>query len=329
MSKMKNHLVIMNNLPQGFTLLELLLVLTLLTALTVSGLGMYEIKLRNFKVDKTALQMQQWLQAGLSFYLDCQQWPTDSQVDQNIIPAMMGESAYTQEECPALVNQKRIYMPKGSDKNGPWTYTYSNGTLFENSYDIAPIKNPDGTNSKVFSVSTIIGYQRSLLSSAKMIAGRLPNATTLQITPVLQKPIWVQAYVNAGGSSGGGGNGGYLVNIQNVNSQAVSQIKSTYQCPAGMEYKTYYGLSQIHVGPDSWRGERFGVYASNYSFSTQKDFIVPNLNIDGNCQIGNCSNNGASNQVLLIGACMPIIKKSNLTPISTSGNNSGNNYARY
>lgn len=316
-------------LRRGFTLLELLLVLVLLTTITVSGLGMYEIKLRNFKVDKTALQMQQWLQAGLAFYTDCQKWPADSDSDSNMLSAMMGKSAYTKDECAVLENKIRIYMPEGSDHNAPWSYYDSQGNFVQAQYHIGPVKNPDGSDSDVFSVSTIIGYDKSLQTSANMIAGRLPNATTSEVTPVGQKPVWVQAYVN---STGGGSinNGPYIVDMQNIGSGQTSHIATHYQCPEGMEYKVFSGLSNVYAGPSPDGVFIYGVNKTNVNVPLTGDKIKPNLRSIGNCtDPSQCYNDGPDNQLLLISACMPKSSAKPYSTINTSSSSLGNNYARY
>jgi prepilin-type N-terminal cleavage/methylation domain-containing protein len=63
---------------QGFTLLELLFVIIIAGVITLLGIHLYQIRSETYKVEKTAQQIQQILQAGVSYYIDRKIWPTST-----------------------------------------------------------------------------------------------------------------------------------------------------------------------------------------------------------------------------------------------------------
>jgi prepilin-type N-terminal cleavage/methylation domain-containing protein len=63
---------------RGFSLLEMMLVLAVMAVVTLTGLSYLREKALNAKIDKTALQLQQWLQAGLAFYNNNGEWPKEN-----------------------------------------------------------------------------------------------------------------------------------------------------------------------------------------------------------------------------------------------------------
>lgn len=60
----------------GFTLLEMLLVLVIIGALVTAFLRFSQERYLNLRIEKTAAQMQQILNAALSYYVDNSAWPT-------------------------------------------------------------------------------------------------------------------------------------------------------------------------------------------------------------------------------------------------------------
>ena len=59
----------------GFTLIEMLLVLVIISAILMTGIRYYQQKLLQDKIDKTALEMQQILTAAMTFYVAKGVWP--------------------------------------------------------------------------------------------------------------------------------------------------------------------------------------------------------------------------------------------------------------
>lgn len=292
----------LNIREQGFTLLELLLVLALTSILILGALAMYQIQLRNFKVDKTSLQMQQWLQAGMSFYVDCDKWPNDSTQDDNIISAMMGKTPLTQDECPKYADTTRQYMPLNSDKNGP----------FPNEYSFGPFVNANGNVGTMFQVSTTIGDDSTLMESVgRMIASRLPNATSFVDDQKTPETVAVQATINVPGQAVTDSGHGFILNMQMVNSTALSQVKAPTQkdCPNGMVPILVNAISNfqsLKVGLGS--GHKTGAYIATTAVDTDQSthFVRPTLSVqpDDNTYGGAPETTGV-NEVLLISACIP------------------------
>lgn len=61
----------------GFTLFEMLLVMAIISMFIVMGLNYFQQRTLNLRLDKTAVQMQQILNAGLSYYVSNGFWPAD------------------------------------------------------------------------------------------------------------------------------------------------------------------------------------------------------------------------------------------------------------
>jgi prepilin-type N-terminal cleavage/methylation domain-containing protein len=132
----------MNQAMKGFTLLETLLVLALVALMAVAGIAAYQQRIVNFKVEKTALQMQALLEAAQNYNVNYSAWPSDSTA---LDP----------------------YLGAGVLNNCPWSY--STATC----YSFVP-----QTSSASFGVSiTVPSTQPNATQIAQMIATRLPNAS--------------------------------------------------------------------------------------------------------------------------------------------------------
>lgn len=315
----------------GFTLIELLLVLALIVALTAAGLFAYQIQLRNFRVDKTALQMQQWLQAGMAFQADCGQWPVDSVANPDILLVMTGQSPLTLTICPGLTppnpDQKRTYMPLGIDKThpngpGPWMNYYDIGP-----YDPANQQQPPPPTVALFYVKTDIGPDNlTTENNARMIAGRLPNADVFKESVNGVPNEFVRAFVGSSPSGGGAKAGPQILDMEIVNSTKIAEhIKKPTQA---MCDKFGKGLMPVLVGalsgldagrekePD--KGAFYGVNKGYVNMALDKNgfidlsslppgVITPNSGVERDLQnpVGGKFKDYGRNQVLLISACLP------------------------
>src|SRR5690348_9067739 len=65
----------MRKMIRGFSLVELLLVMVIVSFLTVMGVGYLNQKTEIMRVDRTVLQMQNILNAGLAYYVANNAWP--------------------------------------------------------------------------------------------------------------------------------------------------------------------------------------------------------------------------------------------------------------
>lgn len=61
----------------GFTLIEMLLVLVIVSVLVYASIGYIQQRALQMRMDRTSTQMQQILNAGLSYYVMNQKWPAD------------------------------------------------------------------------------------------------------------------------------------------------------------------------------------------------------------------------------------------------------------
>lgn len=129
----------MQQRARGFTLIELLFLIAIIGAIAAMVLNSYQQRSNNLKTEKTALQMQQILQAGLNYFGDNRCWPNGN-------------------NCPNNPPAFSIYLPSGI-VNNPWGNAYS--------YSEDP-KNP--TNFQVFSgkipTTNLLGQ----------VTAQLPNA---------------------------------------------------------------------------------------------------------------------------------------------------------
>lgn len=215
----------------GFTLIELLLALALVVALVAAGMAAYQIQLRNFKVDKTALQMQQWLQAGLAFQADCGKWPAAGTLDGPMYKLMYGEDPLTALTCPKPANSdyigmKRSYLLPGSEY-GPWPPALIPAR--NSFYMFSP-----ASGEASFYVETFLPPTAEMLKIGKMIAGRLPNATADMmpgnIAVRVRASVVAANYAAGNNPPPGGGGGSHIIDMEMVSStQAAAHIKKPTQ----------------------------------------------------------------------------------------------------
>ena len=128
--------------PKGFTLIEMLLVLAIISTVLVAILGYTTQKSDEMRRDRTVMQMEQFLNAGLSYYLSFGSWPL-------------------------TVNdlQSKSFLPKGTILNA-----------WGQSFFIGDNGSTPGSGT-LFSVCTVISGTQSF-SASSIIAGRLPLAST-------------------------------------------------------------------------------------------------------------------------------------------------------
>lgn len=66
-----------NRKQRGVTLVEVLLVMVILSSFIVMGVGYMQQRATNLRIERTAMQMQQILNAGMSYYVNNGTWPTN------------------------------------------------------------------------------------------------------------------------------------------------------------------------------------------------------------------------------------------------------------
>lgn len=152
---------------QGFTLIEILFVIAILSVLASLGISVLQQRAQQLKVERTALQMQQILQAGMAFKADAadQKWP---------------ECGPTPPKSPNFDK----YMPTGLSLN-PWGYTYFCGK-------------PEGK--EVFQVKVQVPGSATNTKIADQIIALLPNAGK----DVTTDPTKAYVFTEVSGTGGGG-----------------------------------------------------------------------------------------------------------------------------
>jgi len=152
----KEKSAIQKRWSKGFSLLELLLVLVILSI--ISSIGIYAVReySTSIMVERTANSMKNWLQAGSDYYIDNQAWPTSSdELENYLYGAKQGQLA-----------------------TNPWGQSYS----------LVDGADPD---SNIFQIKTTV--QTEVL--AKRVAGLLTNAKAegLVVTASVSKPLLMKS----------------------------------------------------------------------------------------------------------------------------------------
>jgi prepilin-type N-terminal cleavage/methylation domain-containing protein len=130
---------------KGFTLIEMLLVLVIASGIIYMAMGYVQQKTLQVRIDRTNLQMQQILNAGLAYYIGNAAWPATIACLQGV-----GGAACTQRFLPPTLSS-------------PWGSTYTITSTNSNLYVYTAVT----TNS----AATASAY-------ARIIAGKLPLAYT-------------------------------------------------------------------------------------------------------------------------------------------------------
>src|SRR3989338_334693 len=160
------HTRMMKRNLQGFTLLEMLLVLALVALIATSGLAAYQQRITRFKVEQTALQIQTIIEAAQAYNAaNPAGWPTSDGI-------------------PTGTNQFQAYMPGAPLHYSPWYgASVQSYTAYAPAIGATPDANPC-MNSSVAPVAqyytinfTVPSSQANPAQIAQMIAARLPSAT--------------------------------------------------------------------------------------------------------------------------------------------------------
>jgi prepilin-type N-terminal cleavage/methylation domain-containing protein len=236
---------------KGFTLLEMMLVMVII-AIVIVGMATYsQQRMLQLRQDRTVLQVQQILNAGLAYYLNNSTWPT-SMAD------LQGDGTAAHPGG---------YLPAGMTIVNPWG----------SSYFIGPNALSTSAPNAVFSVCTTL--QRATVGTAtstitQILAGRLPMAYLVggdhaaecgQELPASPCPdtesCTLVATVNVPGQN--------LNNARSVNFAGMYHnggCVAEPQCPQGM-------TPQIMVSPVSVSGMNAST-SELYSISSFTAFVV-------------------------------------------------------
>jgi prepilin-type N-terminal cleavage/methylation domain-containing protein len=219
---------------RGFTLLEMMLVMVILSAI-ILGIATYsEQRMAQLRQDRAVLQIQQILNAGLAYYLNTTTWPISLTDD---LQGIQGDATHQGGYLPGPSNTVHIYNPWG----GTYVIGHSSTTSAPNA---------------LFAVCTTISAGAATPTVMNILAGRLPMAyvvdgdhsadcatsTIPTATPCVGTSCTLIATVNVPGQN--------LNNARSVNFAGVyhhGACVAEPKCPANM-------TPQILVAPVSVSG---------------------------------------------------------------------------
>ncbi|HLB42959.1 MAG TPA: type II secretion system protein [Gammaproteobacteria bacterium] len=172
MLMMRNNRESLGRSDPGFTLIEMLLVLVIISVLFVMGMNYTEQRTTALRIDRTVMQMEQILNASLSYYVANGEWPYNLRCLQTIDDEGLGQ-------CNTR------YLP-GSTTNlifNPWRALYTTGS-------------PPGLPAVYYAVTSLPR------AYAPAVAGRLPMGFTLNAAadPLTIDPATRQGACPAAGS---------------------------------------------------------------------------------------------------------------------------------
>lgn len=154
----------------GFTLLEMLLVLVIATAIMSVIIGYTIQKGEEARRQKTVMQMQTVLNAAMAYYVQNGKWPTTGSGNK--------DWGYLDANSDLIKNK---YLPPGLGANNAWMDSY--GIPFWTWY------NDQSGQSNNFYVLTAIPPSNSASANASIIAGQLPlSGITNETHPLPPSP---------------------------------------------------------------------------------------------------------------------------------------------
>ncbi len=198
------QLTFKNIKQSGFTLLEILLVLAVVAVITVFVANGYQQQILNSRVDKTSIQMQQWLEAAKAFYVNCGAWPAQGVTNPQPTPTAYAQAQLEGVDASgnpvATCNQKTnapknvSYVQPATIDNSPW---YINNIVSPYVFVIPTAPPGGGPNSgtNYFGVQITVPTQ----VIGQRIAGQLPNGVPPASSTA---PFIVTASVAIPGSGG-------------------------------------------------------------------------------------------------------------------------------
>ncbi len=167
---------------RGFTLVELLLVIAVMSILTAVGVMSYRRYFQANRLDKVAISMQHVLEAAMAFYVDNNTWPEDH---------------HCVNPGPVQENFINNYLPNANYKS-----YYGSDFCWQAAGAVDP--------KRLFWVAVLIpGDGNENVNIAKRLAARLPNAITTNDPSSTQIPApecdstacYVKAEITVPGSS--------------------------------------------------------------------------------------------------------------------------------
>jgi type II secretory pathway pseudopilin PulG len=173
-----------NKQQSGVTLLEIILVLVVMSAILIMSIGYLQQRTNGMRIDRTATQMQEILNAGMAYHVTTGQWPYD--ISQLLIAGFLTST-------PISPWAGVFYSITHDDKN---LYVYTTITLATNG--------AAGVNAKVIAGKLPFAYISNGIAPAPVAghllapanAGTPPSESTCPGTT-----CYVVSYVNMPGST--------------------------------------------------------------------------------------------------------------------------------
>lgn len=246
---------------KGFTLIEMLLVMVIIGMMLYAAIGYIQQRSQAIRIDRTSAQMQQILNAGLSYYIANGTWPD------NIIWLQNGY----------YLPYNPISKQMTSNMFNPWGQAYLAGPNTSTLIPIPPLTNPP-PNFAVWTYIPQSGKGATATATAEIISGTLPLSYTTATAGTTTTP---PPPPQAGGSACKAGAGCYVVAMVNIPGQNLNNARGVNfaglyhhgacvpvpQCPVDSTGATM--TPQIMVAPVSVSG-----FDPNFTTNTYKTYPI-------------------------------------------------------
>lgn len=250
---------------RGFSLLEMLLVLVVVSAIIVMGTNYIQQRTTQARIDKSVMDMQQILNAAMAYYVANGKWP-DRDFNKNSFTTV--DQSLSATDSYALF--RNSYLPKASIVNGmpsPWAKVPgSQGNATRGYSTIAAIDSSTG-GQPIFYVAMAVQTlsKESAFAYASAIANRLPMGYISSYNAsIVNSTISGTVSTSTGGSCSSGicyVVAGVNIPGQNLNNAAAVNFAGLYhhgacipvpQCPVDANGATM--TPQVFVVPVSVSG---------------------------------------------------------------------------
>lgn len=165
-------------LSSGFSLIELMLVIAVLTVMSLAGIAAYTQWLQNFQIDKTAQQTEVLLEAVMSYYAHENSWPADNQ--------------------PLSQYLEPTYLPEGTDFTNPWGQPYTVVSAPTDLYFTLQTTVPSDLLHADQIATMIAAHLPNGQAKANEVLATIPEPATSSIIDSLNELIMSIKFVNSG-----------------------------------------------------------------------------------------------------------------------------------
>jgi|GEM_PF-6764094 len=253
----------------GFTLLEVMLAIVIIATITVFSISIFQQQAVNSQIDRTALQMQQWLEAAKAYYVNNNEWPDGAKFTNCTDKTPSPTVALLEGDCGPNQDNNIIYIQAGTSiENNIWGIPF---------VLLPPGTPPNKPDSVMFEIQNELPGSldpQKQLALAQRIASRLPNAT------VDTKTLNVIAGVTIPGSASNNSGQAYIASVQDItctNSGCTIPPKPV-SCPDGMQPILHIGLQGFQTKADNSISAIASVVAGPQNYKANAPW-APTLNV--------------------------------------------------